>query len=323
MDDRELWQDGPRVSAVGLGCMGMSWAYSPAERDDERSVATIHRAIERGVTLLDTADVYGPFRNEELVGRALAELTASDRERLTVATKVGLVVDGQRSAGQVPAPDGRPERIARACEDSLRRLGVDVIDLYQLHRADPAVPLADTWGALADLVTAGKVRALGMSEVEPGQLDGASAIHPVSTVQSELSLWTRGAVTDVLPWCDEHGAGFIPFAPLGRGFLTGTLSAGSFERKDFRAHNARFTEEAMAANSEIVATVRTVAQRHEATPAQIALAWVLSRGERVVPIPGTTRPERVEENAAAAQITLSAEDHALLETLPGAHGNRY
>ncbi|MBW0106839.1 aldo/keto reductase [Pseudonocardia sp. KRD291] len=323
MDDRELWQDGPRVGAVGLGCMGMSWAYSPAERDDERSVATIHRALEHGVTLLDTADVYGPFRNEELVGRALAGLAPSDRERVTVATKVGLVVDGERSAGQVPAPDGRPERIAQACDDSLRRLGLDVIDLYQLHRVDPEVPLADTWGALADLVTAGKVRALGMSEVEPAQLDGASAIHPVSTVQSELSLWTRGVLADVLPWCEQHGAGFLPFAPLGRGFLTGTLSAGSFERRDFRAHNARFTDEAMAANAEIVATVRTVAQRHDATPAQIALAWVLSCGERVVPIPGTTRPERVEENAAAAAIDLSAEDHALLETLPGAHGDRY
>lgn len=323
MDDRELWQGGPRVGAVGLGCMGMSWAYSPAERDDERSVATIHRAVERGVTLLDTADVYGPFTNEELVGRALATLTPADRERLTVATKVGLVAGGNRGAGTVPAPDGRPERIARACEDSLRRLGVDVIDLYQLHRVDPQVPLADTWGALAELVTEGKVRALGMSEVGPAQLDGASAIHPVATVQSELSLWTRGALTGVLPWCAEHGAGFIPFAPLGRGFLTGTLTPGSFERRDFRAHNARFTDEAMAANAEILDTVETVARRRGATPAQVALAWVLACGERVVPIPGTTRPERVDENTAAAATTLTAEDHALLETLPGARGDRY
>ena len=253
----------------------------------------------------------------------MAALPPADRERVTIATKVGLVAGGGRGAGQIPAPDGRPERIREACDASLGRLGVDVIDLYQLHRVDPEVPLAETWGAMAELVGDGKVRALGMSEAELVQIEGASVIHPVSTVQSELSLWTRGPLTDVLPWCAEHGAGFIPFAPLGRGFLTGTLRPGTFERKDFRAHNPRFTDESMAANQEIVDVVRTVAERRRATPAQVALAWVLSRGARVVPIPGTTRPERVDENTAAADVELTAEDLVLLETLPGAQGNRY
>ncbi|WP_308259225.1 aldo/keto reductase [Pseudonocardia sp. H11422] len=322
MQTRELFSGGPTVGAIGLGCMGMSWAYSPAERDDDRSVAVIRRAVELGVTLIDTADVYGPFHNEELVGRALAGLAPVDRERVTLATKAGLVVR-DRTPGKVPARDGRPEHIKAACQESLRRLGVDVIDLYQLHRVDPEVPLADTWGAMAELVQAGLVRAIGMSEVDVMHLDGAAAIHPVATVQSELSLWTRGPLADVLPWCAEHGAGFIPFSPLGRGFLTGTLTAAGFEGKDFRAHNPRFTADAMAANQQIVDAVSAVAQRHGATPAQVALAWVIGQGDRVVPIPGTKRPERLAENAGAAALVLTAEDRAILDALPEPVGSRY
>nr|WP_275403977.1 aldo/keto reductase [Pseudonocardia acidicola] len=305
-----------------MGCMGMSWAYSPAERDDDRSVAVIRRAVDLGVTLIDTADVYGPFHNEELVGRALAGLAPADRERVTLATKAGLVAR-DRTPGKVPSRDGRPEHIKAACQDSLRRLGVDVIDLYQLHRVDPEVPLADTWGAMAELVEAGYVRAIGMSEVDVTELNGAAAIHPVATVQSELSLWTRGPLTDVLPWCARHGAGFIPFSPLGRGFLTGTLKAGSFEGKDFRAHNPRFGVDAMAANQQILDTVVAVAGRHGATPAQVALAWVLAQGDRVVPIPGTKRPERLDENAGAAGLVLPAADLATLDALPEPVGSRY
>ncbi|MDT7704574.1 MAG: hypothetical protein QOG20_181 [Pseudonocardiales bacterium] len=322
MTKRELFDGGPRVGAVGLGCMGMSWAYSPAERDSARSVAVIRSAVARGVTLIDTADVYGPFHNEELVGEAVAGLPPADREQVVVATKGGLVVTDRRS-GRVPGPNGRPEHIRRACEESLRRLRVEAIDLYQLHRVDPDVPLAETWGAMAELVQRGDVRAVGMSEVDVDQLDEATAIHPVATVQSELSIWTRDPLDRVLPWCADHGAGFIPFSPLGRGFLTGTLVPDAFDRRDFRAHNPRFTDEAMTANATILDAVRTVAARHGATPGQIALAWALAQGDRVVPIPGTTRPERVAENAAAAHLVLEPEDRALLDAVPATFGARY
>lgn len=266
MRTRELYANGPRVGAVGLGCMGMSWGYTPDERVDERSIDVIRAAVAQGVTLIDTADVYGPFHNEELVGGALAGLTPSDREQVTLATKGGLVAK-DLTPGRVPSPDGRPEHILAACEASLRRLRVEVIDLYQLHRVDPAVPVAETWGAMAQLVARGWVRAIGMSEVSVGQLADAAAIHPVATVQSEMSVWTRDALDAVFPWCVSTGVGFIPFAPLGRGFLTGTLPpAGDFDRRDFRAHNPRFTSEAMERNAGILDAVRTVAERHAATP---------------------------------------------------------
>ena len=321
MRTRELWRGGPVVGAVGLGCMGMSWAYSPAEQDDDRSVAVIHRAVDLGVTLIDTADVYGPFHNEELVGRALRELAPQARERVTLATKAGLVAPDSEP-GSVRR-DGRPEHIKAACEASLGRLGVEVIDLYQLHRVDEKVPLADTWGAMAELVAAGHVRAIGMSEVTVEQLDEAQAIHPVSTVQSEMSLWTRGPLADVLPWCAAHGAGFIPFAPLGRGFLTGTLKPGSFDDDDLRAHNPRFADAAMQANEAILVAVRAVADRNDATPAQVALAWDVAQGDRVVPIPGTKRLERIAENAGAADLELSAEALESLDRLPDPVGSRY
>ena len=311
---RELWAGGPLVGALGLGCMGMTHAYDPSGRDDEESVATIQRAIELGVTLLDTSDVYGPFTNEVLVGRALQ----GRRHEVVLATKVGLVLE----PGKPMTRNGHPEHIRAGCDASLQRLGTDHIDLYQLHRVDPEVPLEESWGAMAELVTAGKVGAIGLSEVSVEELDRAAAIHPVATVQSELSLWTRDALPEVLPWCVAHGAGFLPFSPLGRGFLTGALAPG-FESTDFRTGLPRFTEEAMAANQRIVDGVRAVADRHEATLAQVALAWVLAQGERVVPIPGTRRRTRVEENAAAARLELSAADLADLDALPPPVGDRY
>ncbi|MEA2296075.1 MAG: hypothetical protein QOE86_3714 [Solirubrobacteraceae bacterium] len=316
---RTLGADGPPVGAIGLGCMGMSWAYGPAERDDEASIAVIRRALALGVTLIDTSDVYGPFTNEELVGRALA----GRRDEAILATKGGLVAD---LTGERPAirRDGRPEHLRTAIDASLQRLGVDHVDLYQLHRVDPDVPVEESWGALAEAVAAGKARAIGMSEATVDELDRAQAIHPVASLQSELSLWTRGALADVLPWCAANGAAFIPFAPLGRGFLTGAISAGaSFDAQDFRAANPRFAREAVDANQAIVDAVRAVAARLEITPGQVALAWTLAQGEHVVPIPGTKRLAYLEENAAAAEVTLSAEDLAELDALPEAVGSRY
>ena len=303
------------VGAVGLGCMGMSWGYSPQERDDDASVEVIRRALDLGVTLIDTADVYGPFHNEELVGRAIA----GRRDELTLATKCGLVnVDGGMTR------DGRPEHVREACDASLRRLGVDFIDLYQLHRVDEKVPLAETWGAMAGLVETGKVRAIGLSEVDVAQIEEAHAIHPVTSVQSELSLWTRGPLAGVVPWCAEHDAGFLPFAPLGRGFLTGTLpTSGDFDATDFRARNPRFTGDALAANQHIVDAVRRVAERLGCTTAQVAIAWLLAQGEHIVPIPGTKKLRYLEENAAAADVKLGPADLAELDSLPEPVGARY
>jgi aryl-alcohol dehydrogenase-like predicted oxidoreductase len=260
--------------------------------------------------------VYGPFHNEELVGRALA----GRRDEVTLATKCGLVVE---AVGRM-SRDGSPEHIRAACDASLRRLGVEVIDLYQLHRVDEEVPLAESWGAMAGLVEAGKVRAIGLSEVGVEQLEEAAAVHPVATVQSELSLWTRDPLAGVVPWCAEHDAGFLAFSPLGRGFLTGTLPAtGGFAAEDFRARNPRFTEDARAANQRIVDVVRTVAQRRGATPAQVALAWVLAQGRHVVPIPGTKKLAYLEENVAAAGLQLTAADLAELDAVPAPVGARY
>jgi aryl-alcohol dehydrogenase-like predicted oxidoreductase len=305
------------VGRIGLGCMTMSWAYGAEERDETESIATIHRAIELGVTLLDTADMYGPYTNEELVGRALA----GRRDEVVLATKCGLVVED--AAEYVLRKDGRPEHVREAIDGSLRRLRTDVVDLYQLHRVDPEVPLEETWGAMAELVAAGKVRALGLSEVSVDELERAHAIHPVASVQSEGSLWTRDAFAEVVPWCAEHGAAFLPFAPLGRGFLTGTVSPQTFGSGDFRKNNPRFQPEAMDANLALVEVVRAVAARRDATPAQVALAWLLAQGEHVVPIPGTKRRSRVEENAAAAALELTPEDLAELDALPAPVGSRY
>jgi len=318
MRRRRLGPDGTEVGAIGLGCMGMSAAYSSAERDDAESVAVIRRAVDLGMTLIDTADVYGPFTNEELVGQALA----GRRDEVVLATKCGLVVDD--AATSTLRRDGRPEHVREACDASLRRLGTDVIDLYQLHRVDDRVPLEETWGTMATLVQAGKVRAIGLSEVGVEELERAQAIHPVASVQSELSLWTRDPLGEVLPWCAAHRAAFIPFSPLGRGFLTGRITAASsFASDDFRARNPRFAREALQANQALVDRVRTVAGRIGATPAQVALAWVLAKGEQVVPIPGTKKLAYLEENAAAAGVQLGQADLAELDELPAPVGSRY
>ena len=316
MEERTLGPNGPLVGAIGLGCMPMSWAYV-GDASDEASIAVIHRAVELGVTFFDTADVYGPFTNEDLVGRAMQ----GRRPDVVLATKVGLVVGP--NGGYPLQSDARPERIVREAEGSLTRLRADAIDLYYLHRVDPEVPLEESWGAMAGLVEAGKVRALGLSEVSLEELERARAIHPVAAVQSELSLWTRDPLDDVVPWCAEHGAAFVPFAPLGRGFLTGTITRASFEDADFRAQNPRFTQRAIDENLAIVDGVRAVAARRGVTPAQVALAWILAQGPHVIPIPGTKRLAYLEENVAAADVHLEPEDIAELDALPQPSEPRY
>ena len=297
--------------------MGMSWGYGAAERDDERSISVIRRALELGVSLIDTSDIYGPFENELLVGRALAER----RDEAVLATKGGLVVDDAASGAM--HRDGRPEHIESALDASLERLGVDAVDLYQLHRIDPGVPVEETWGAMASAVASGKARTLGLSEPTLAELQRAHAVHPVTTVQSELSLWTREQLDDVQPWCRDNDVAFIPFSPLGRGFLTGTLDSDSFDDDDMRGRFPRFQDEAMARNRAIVDGVRTIASAHDATPAQVALAWVLAQGENVIPIPGTRRIHYLEENCAATAVELSAGELASLDALPPAEGERY
>jgi aryl-alcohol dehydrogenase-like predicted oxidoreductase len=315
---RTLGADGPEVGAIGLGCMGMSWAYDASQRDDARSVEVIHRALDLGVTFLDTSDMYGPFTNEELVGAAIA----GRRDEVVLATKAGLVVEDV--ATYTLSRNASPEHLRRSIDGSLQRLGVDHVDLYQLHRVADDTPLEESWGALSEMVAAGKATRLGLSEVSVEQLEVAHAIHPVASVQSELSLWTRNAVDDgVLDWCAAHGAAFIPFSPLGRGYLTGAISAASFEDEDFRSHNPRFTREALEQNLAIVDAVRAVAAGLDATAGQVALAWTLAQGEHVVPIPGTKRVAYLEENAAAAHLRLRPEDLAALDALPAPVGDRY
>jgi aryl-alcohol dehydrogenase-like predicted oxidoreductase len=314
---------GPEVGVVGLGCMGMSHAYDPGARDDETSVGVIRQALDLGVTLIDTADVYGPFTNEELVGRALS---GGHRERAVLATKVGLVLPqgGLRGSSAALDRDGRPEHIRAAIDASLRRLGTDHVDLYQLHRVDPEVPIEETWGAMAEAVAAGKARAIGLSEVSVEEIKRAQAVHPVSSVQSELSLWTRDPLTEVLPYCESQGIAFLPFSPLGRGFLAGRFSgAQDLPADDWRSTLPRFQAEALAANQAIVESVRAVAERRGATPAQVALAWVMAQGRYVVPIPGTKTPKYLVDNAGAAALTLSAADLAELDALPAPAGSRY
>jgi aryl-alcohol dehydrogenase-like predicted oxidoreductase len=316
VERRILGSSGIAVSALGLGCMGMSAGYGTG--DDTESMRTFERAFELGIDFLDTSDVYGPFTNETLVGRAIA----GRRERVVLATKVGLTRTDLEN--YVLEKDARPERIREAIDASLRRLGTDVIDIYYLHRVDPEVPVEESWGAMAELVVAGKVRALGMSEVDVPTLERASAIHPVTALQSELSLWTRHALDDVVPWCAAHGAAFVPFAPLGRGFLTGKLPAdASFGQSDFRRRNPRFQPEAMEQNQAIVEQVEAIAADLGATPAQVALAWVLAQGEHVVPIPGTKRVAYLEENAGAVDVRLTPEALARLDALPVPAGARY
>ncbi|WP_441246779.1 aldo/keto reductase [Kitasatospora sp. McL0602] len=313
-----LGADGPEVGVVGLGCMGMTWAYDPNGRDDTASVEVLRSALDLGVRLIDTADIYGPYDNEELVGRGL---TPEYRERAVLATKVGLVPGtGDLRVGN----NGRPEHVRSAIDASLRRLGTDHVDLYQLHRVDPEVPIEETWGALAETVAAGKAKAIGLSEVTVEQIKRAQAVHPVASVQSELSLWTRDALAEVLPYTEQQGIAFLPFSPLGRGFLTGRFtSAADLPADDWRSTLPRFQAEALEANLALVAKVQEIAARIGATTAQVALAWVLAQGRYVVPIPGTKTPKYLADNAAAADLTLSAADLAELDALPAPVGDRY
>jgi aryl-alcohol dehydrogenase-like predicted oxidoreductase len=291
---------GLEVGAVGYGCMGIHFAYGPPK--EEAGLAAIERALELGVTLIDTADIYGPETNERLVGRAIS----SRRDEVVLATKFGNDWHGPERR-----INGRPEYVRSACEDSLRRLGVDVIDLYYQHRVDRTVPIEETVGAMGELVAAGKVRYLGLSEAGPETIRRAHAVHPITALQTEYSLWTRDIEAEILPTIRELGIGLVAYSPLGRGFLTGTVdSAEQFSENDFRRINPRF--QALDANAGIVAAVREVAEDADATPAQVALAWVLSQGSDIVPIPGTTRAERVEENVDALDLSLTGDQLARL-----------
>ncbi|WP_046726796.1 aldo/keto reductase [Streptomyces humi] len=319
-----LGTHGPEVGVIGLGAMGMSFAYDMATpRDEATSVSVVHQALDLGMTLIDTADVYGPFTNEELLGRALA----GRRERAVIATKVGLeAVDPTGGPGGSPLvrPNGRPEHVRASVDASLRRLGTDHIDLYQLHRVDPDVPLEETWGAMAEAVTAGKVRHLGLSEVGVEQIRRAGTVHPVTTVQSEFSLWTRDVQAEVLPYAERHGIGVLPFSPLGRGFLLGRFS--SFDElplNDQRRRLPRFQQANLRANLSLATKVRAVADRIGATPAQVALAWLVAQGPHVVPIPGTKTPKYLADNAGGADLRLSPADLAELDALPAPAGARY
>jgi aryl-alcohol dehydrogenase-like predicted oxidoreductase len=319
IETRPLWPAGPRVGAIGLGCMGMTWAYGTDARAEDPS-DVIGRALDLGVNHLDTADAYGPFTNEEVVGRAIARR----RDEIVLATKGGNIARVDEDGTPAPpVPDGRPEHLCQAIDGSLSRLGVDHVDVYYLHRPDPAVPIEDSIGAMADMVASGKARALGVSELTLDQLDRTQTVHPVRVVQSELSLWSRDHLATTLDWCGRHGAGFVAYSPLGRGFLTGQFRRAAFGTDDFRSRLPRFQQDNLEANLVIVDKVEAVAARHGATAAQVALAWTLAQGDNVVPIPGTRRRSRLEENAAAARLHLTPEDLADLDAIPAPAGTRY
>jgi aryl-alcohol dehydrogenase-like predicted oxidoreductase len=318
METRRLGGQGLEVAQQGLGCMGMSEFYG--EGDDAESVATIHRALELGVTLLDTADMYGPFTNERLVGRAIADR----REQVVLATKFG---NARGENGERLGIRGDAAYVREACDASLQRLGVETIDLYYQHRVDPNVPIEETVGAMAELVAAGKVRWLGLSEASPETIRRAHAVHPISALQTEYSLWTRDVERKILPTVRELGIGFVAYSPLGRGFLSGRFeSPEEIPEGDFRKTNPRFQGENFTRNMAIVARVRELAEAKDATPGQLALAWVMARGDDIVPIPGTKRRAYLEENFAACDVSLTPDDLLQLdEAAPvgGAAGERY
>jgi aryl-alcohol dehydrogenase-like predicted oxidoreductase len=311
----KLGSQGLEVSRQGLGCMGMSEFYG--EADEAESVATIHRALELGVTLLDTSDIYGPFTNERLVGRAIADR----RDQVVLATKFGIVRDEDGSRHGI---DGSADYVRRACEASLQRLGIDHIDLYYQHRVDPATPIEETVGAMAELVGEGKVRFLGLSEAAPDTIRRAHAVHPISALQTEYSLWERAPEAAILTTVRELGVGFVPYSPLGRGFLTGRYrSLEGLADDDFRRTVPRFGERHLDDNLRIVEAVEAIAADKDATAAQVALAWVHAQGEDVVPIPGTTTRRHLESNVAALDVALSDDDLARLSGLGSATGDRY
>ena len=318
MKARQLGRSGLTVSAIGLGCMGMSEFYGPS--DETESIATIHRALDLGITLLDTADVYGPLKNEELVGRAIR----GHRDKVVLATKFGIVRTGERGA---PGVNGRPEYVRAACEASLRRLGVETIDLYYQHRVDPKTPIEETVGAMAQLVKEGKVRYLGLSEAAPQTLRRAYAEHPIAALQSEYSLWTRDPEDEILSTCRELGIGFVAYSPLGRGFLAGQIKRfEDLAADDVRRFSPRFQGENFQKNRELARALEHMAAEKSCRPSQLALAWLLAQGEDVVPIPGTKRRKYLEENAAAVEVEVTTADlRRLNEVAPKgvAAGARY
>ncbi|MGI8470965.1 aldo/keto reductase [Pectobacterium brasiliense] len=320
MQQRKLGANGPQVSAIGLGCMGMSDFYSTAQ-DEKESIATLHRALELGVTLLDTADMYGPHTNELLLGKAIK----GKREQVFLATKFGIIRDPADPNARGVC--GKPDYIRRAVEGSLTRLGTDVIDLYYQHRIDPTVPIEETVGTLAELVQEGKIRYIGLSEASATTLERAHRVHPITALQSEYSLWTRDMEAEILPTCERLGIGFVPYSPLGRGFLTGAIrSPDDLAADDFRRTNPRFSGENFGKNLQLVEKINQLAQEKQVTPSQLALAWVLAQGEHIVPIPGTKRRRYLEENVAALDVTLTKEELAAIDAIfppDAAAGERY
>src|SRR3984893_6304547 len=319
MKQRKLGRGGPIVSAIGLGCMGMSEFYGKG--DEEESIATIHRAVDLGVTFFDTADVYGPHKNEELVGRALR----GHRDRVIIATKFGILRNPDKP--EFRGITGKPDYIREACEGSLRRLGIHCIDLYYQHRVDPDTPIEETIGAMAALIKAGKVRYLGLSEASAETIRRAHAVHPITALQSEYSLWTRDPEKEILPLCRELGIGFVPYSPLGRGFLTGKIQkVENLAENDYRRTVPRFQGKNFERNLDLVKRVEEIAREKHCTPAQLALAWVLAQGNDIVPIPGTKRRKYLQENVGAAEVVLTDEDlERINEVAPkdGFAGSRY
>jgi len=321
MQKRKLGESNLEVSALGLGCMGMSFSYGPPA-DKREMISLLRTAVERGITFFDTAEVYGPYTNEELLGEALSPL----RDRVVIATKFGFKLKPDGSPGFV-GPNSRPERIKQVAEDSIKRLKVDAIDLFYQHRVDPNVPIEDVAGAVKELIQEGKVKHFGLSEAGAKTIRRAHSVQPVTAVQSEYSLWTRGPEAEVLPTLEELGIGFVPYSPLGKGFLTGKINESTtFDSTDFRNTLPRFTPEARKANQALVDLLGTIAQRKKATPAQIALAWLLAQKPWIVPIPGTTKLGRLEENIGAVAIELTSDDLREIESASAkikVEGERY